>query len=243
MPYFLLFALFVFATPVTAGQFTLAVASNFLSPAQQLAAQFQRESGHKVRIISGSTGKLYAQIINGAPFDLFLAANQREPKRLEQQGRIVKGSRCTYARGQVALMSRNEKRVLQPEMLKQASRLAMANPKLAPYGQAAQEVLQRMSLDNLKAKTVLAENVAQAFLFVKSGNTPFGFVALSQVKDYYQGEVPNNIWVPDSSWYSAIEQQAVLLKRAKKNQAAVDFIAFLKQPKTHAQIVSFGYAE
>lgn len=243
MRYLLLIGLLFFAAPLWAGQLTLAVASNFLAPAQQLAQQFQHETGNKVKVISGSTGKLYAQIINGAPFDLFLAANQREPQRLEQQGGIVEGSRFTYARGRLALMAHDEGLESGPEILKKASRLAMANPKLAPYGQAAQQVLQGLSLDKNDITTVLAENVAQAFLYVKSGNTPLGFVALSQVKDYYHGDVPRNVWIPDSHLYTPIEQQAVLLKRAKNNRAAEEFVRFLKLPKTHAQIVSYGYAE
>jgi len=223
----------------------VAVASNFLVVIKKLRLDFQQETGIHLIISSGSTGKLYAQIKNGAPFDLFLAANASEPQRLIDQKKAVPDSLFTYARGQLILWSR-DKQVgrLDGEVVLQhhdvIKRIAIANPKIAPFGVAAMEVLNRMGLHSvLKSKIVRGENVSQAFQFVASGNADLGFVALSQVKTTKQW---GNYWVVPEDWYTPIVQQAVLLSRAKKKRAAIRFLMYLKSPQIQHRIKhEFGY--
>lgn len=226
-----------------AGEIRLAVASNFLSPAKRLAEEFQQQTGHSIKISSASTGKLYAQIINGAPFDIFLAANVSEPRRLEKENRIVAGSRFTYARGRIALLGADASKIVDKEALHKANRLSLANPKLAPYGVAAMTLMQALNVPMNKLRLIYAENVAQAFLYVRSANVQYGFVALSQIIEHYGKEVPGNVWVPESHLYAPIEQQAVLLTRGGRNKAAIAFVDFLKKPATQSAILTYGYSE
>lgn len=243
-----------------ASQVRIAVASNFLMPLKSIAEDFQKQGGYSVKISSGSTGKLYAQIINGAPFDIFLAANSREPLRLEQAGKIAKGSRFTYALGQLVLWGphleikgdadRNDlKKVLTTASWQ---RLSVANPKTAPYGAAAIETLNNLGIyDELKGKIINGENVSQSYQYVASGAAQLGFVALSQILSQIHSQTKaqagssndsdKHYWVVDKSLYSPIQQQAVLLKKAEQNRAAQQFIAYLKSPQVRAAIKSFGY--
>lgn len=231
--------LFLTASQVDAEVVHLAVASNFLVPAKVLAKRYQDSTGQAVLVSTGSTGKLFAQILNGAPFDVFFAANSREPKRLERQGRIVNGSRFTYALGRLVLW-RLEDAKHGEAWLKQGdySRLALANPKTAPYGTAANSVLQQLGIaSSTRLRLVRGENVSQAYQFIASGNVDAGFVSLSQVID----QDPDSYWLVPESYYSPIRQQVVLLNRAKEHSHAKAFMAWLRAPDTAALIRGFGY--
>lgn len=224
-----------------AAQLRIAVASNFKSALTSIAQQFEAASAHKTIIIAGSTGKHYAQIRHGAPYDLFFAADVRRAKLLEQQGVAVAGSRFTYAIGRLVLWSTRENfidaeaKVLRAKTFR---RLAIANPKLAPYGMAAREVLQASDLwAPLQSKLVRGENINQAFLFVKSGNAELGFVAYSQIKntDYMR---QGSVWLVPQTLYSPIRQQAVILKDSK---AAREFMTYMKTAAVLQVISEFGY--
>lgn len=220
----------------------IAVASNFKTTLESLVRDFESRSRHRLVIASGSTGKHFAQIINGAPFDLFFAADVHRPQLLEQQQRIVPGSRFTYAIGKLVLWSPQADYVdSQGKVLETGNfrRLALANPALAPYGQAAVQVLQHRGLyDRLKSRLVRGENIGQAYQYVATGNAELGFVALSQIQQ--PGKPVNGSWweIP-ASLYDSIEQQAVQLT---DSPAAGEFVAYVKGDKARAIIHSFGYA-
>ena len=224
-----------------AEEIRVAVASNFRIAIETLAERFEADSGHRVALIFGSTGKHYAQIKNGAPFDAFFAADIKRPELLEQEGMALAGSRFTYAFGKLVLWS-PQAGYVDPEgkVLEQGTfrHLAIANPKLAPYGKAAREVLQARGVWNaLKAKTVRGENISQTFQFVSSGNAELGLVAWSQVKQPGH-PMTGSWWKVPQPLYTPIEQQAVLLK---ENTAARAFLSFMKSEKSRALIRSFGY--
>lgn len=232
------------AAPVFAGEVQVAVAANFSAPMKIIAADFEKDSGHKAVLSFGATGKFYAQISNGAPFEVFLAADEETPKKLEQQGAAVSGSRFTYATGRLALWSAQAGLVdAQGDVLKKGgfSKLAMAAPKLAPYGAAAVETMTRLGLmAALEPKLVTGESIGQAFSFVATGNAELGFVALSQVLEGGQLK-SGSVWIVPETLHSAIRQDAVLLAKGKHNQAAIALVAFLKTDKAKAVIRSFGY--
>lgn len=236
-----------------AGQLRVAVASNFLLPLRGMAEDFQKQTGNTMHISSGSTGKLYAQIINGAPFDVFLAANSREPERLEKAGKVVEGSRFTYALGQLVLWGPHLeiKSDIKSDDLKTiltsptVQRISIANPQTAPYGAAAIQALKKLGMyDSLKAKIINGENVSQSYQYVASGATQLGFVALSQIKARTDSDkdTGKHYWLVDKSLYSPIRQQAVLVKEAEQNKAAQQFIDYLKSPQGRAAIKTFGYS-
>ena len=229
-------------TVVNADQVRVAVASNFLSTAKILVKQFRQETGHSVVISAGSTGKIYAQIINGAPYGVFLAANAREPLRLEEGGFTDVGSRFTYARGKLVLLASRSDGPITVENLRQVNRVGLANPKLAPYGLAAQQVVEKYAIAS-SVKRIYAENVSQVFLHVITGNVDMGFVALSQVMARFGDKLPAGMLIPDLAMYSPIEQQAVLLKRAKDKLAAREFMDYLKSARIQKQIIQYGYAQ
>ncbi len=234
---FLLSVCLLSPTLLHAKEIRVAVASNFIHVLKVLAHNFVQQTGYQVSLISGSTGRHYAQIINGAPFDIFFAADSKRPALLEKEKQIIPGSRYTYALGKLVLWSPNTHLVdKEGDVLKHASfhHLAMANPKLAPYGKAAQEVLLKKQLwKSLKTKAVRGENIAQAFQYVKSGNAELGFVALSQVKD-----LTGSLWEIPDSLYSPIQQDAVLLSNKK---AALAFYHFVKSNEPQTIIKNFGY--
>ncbi len=241
---FLLALLLCLAAPVFAGEVQVAVAANFSAPMKIIAAEFEKETGHKAILSFGATGKFYAQISNGAPFEIFLAADEETPKKLEQQGTSVKGSRFTYTTGRLALWSAQAGLVdAQGDVLKkgQFSKLAMAAPKLAPYGAAAVETMAKLGLSAaLEPKLVTGESIGQAFSFVATGNAELGFVALSQVLE--GGKLKSgSVWIVPETLHSAIRQDAVLLAKGKHNPAAVALVAFLKTDKARTVIRSFGY--
>lgn len=219
----------------------VAVASNFADVIKIIAGRFEAGTGHKVVLIFGSTGKHYAQVKNGAPFDAFFAADAERPKRLEEEGVVQSGSRFTYAMGKLVLWS-PETGYVDPEgkVLEQGGfrHLAIANPKLAPYGKAAREVLLGRGLwDELQSRMVRGENIGQAFQFVHSGNAQLGFVAYSHVKRPGYS-VKGSFWEVPQSLYSTIDQQAVLLT---DNDAAHAFLAFVKGDESLEIIRGFGY--
>jgi molybdate transport system substrate-binding protein len=226
-PWILVAALLFFIGPVRAAEIRVAVASNFTDAARQIARKFEAKSGHRVVLIFGSTGKHYNQIVNGAPFDAFLAADVRRPELLETAGIAVPGSRFTYALGRIILWSPRpdfidpEGKVLESGDFRH---LALANPKLAPYGRAAREVLEARGLwTRFEARSVRGENIGQTYQFVRSGNAELGFVAYSQV--LRPGAPPEGSWwkVPQEL-YTPIEQQAVLLTHDAAARAFIDFL-------------------
>jgi molybdate transport system substrate-binding protein len=222
----------------------VAVASNFTAPMQIIAADFEQDTGHKASLAFGSTGKFYAQINNGAPFDVLLAANDETPARLEKAGLAVSGSRFTYAIGQLALWSAKPGVVDDKgEVLKRGAfgHLAMANPRLAPYGAAAVETLRGLGLlATLQPRFVQGENIAQTFQFVSTGNAELGFVALSQIYD--GGKIKSgSAWIVPSRLHSPIRQDAVVLARGKDNPAALALMKYLKTDKARAIIGAYGY--
>ena len=221
----------------------IAVATNFAIPMQKIASQFQLETGHRVIISSGSTGKFYTQIKNGAPFDVFLSADATTAERLEREHEIVSGSRYTYAIGKLALWSPQANFVDQKGQALITGRydhIAIANPKAAPYGMAAQQTMQKLNLWwNLQSKLVQGENIGQTHQFVKTGNVELGFVALSQIQ--VAGKISGSYWLVPQHFYNPLIQQAVLLNTGQNNPAAKAFMAFLKSTNIQNVIKSYGY--
>ncbi len=229
------------ASKTLADEIRVAVASNFSEVIKILAERFEKSTGHQVILSFGSTGKHYAQIRNGAPFDVFLAADERRPKLLEQEGIALPGSRFTYAIGKLILWSPRKGYIDSAgAVLKQGTfrYLAIANPKLAPYGKAAREVLQALGLwKALAQQMVRGENIGQAFQYIKSGNADLGFVAYSQVKKPGL-PIEGSCWEVPQELYTPIRQQAVLLK---ENAAAQAFLSFMQSDAALTIIQSYGY--
>ncbi|MEG9625228.1 molybdate ABC transporter substrate-binding protein [Pseudomonas guariconensis] len=227
-----------------ADEVQVAVAANFTAPLQAIAKDFEKDTGHKLVVASGATGQFYAQIKNGAPFDVFLAADDSTPAKLEQEKAIVPGSRFTYAIGTLALWSAKPGYVDDKgEILKQNTfqHLAIANPKTAPYGLAATQVLDKLNLtETTQAKLVEGQNITQAFQFVSTGNAELGFVALSQI--YKDGKLQSgSAWIVPAPLHEPIRQDAVILEKGKDNPAAKALFNYLKGPKAAAVIKSYGY--
>jgi len=224
-----------------ADEIRVAVASNFADTMREITGRFEQQSGHKVTLVFGSTGMHYAQIRNGAPFDAFFAADVKRPKLLEEEGITLADSRFTYAVGKVVLWSPDADYVDPAgEVLEQGDfrHLALANPKLAPYGRAARQVLKkRGQWQNLQDRMVRGENVGQAFQFVKSGNAELGFVAWSQIKRPGQ-PMAGSWWAIPPALYSPVEQQAVLLNA---NPVARDFLTFVRGNEALRIIGAYGY--
>lgn len=227
-----------------ADEVQVAVAANFTAPIQAIAADFEKDTGHKLVTSFGATGQFYTQIKNGAPFEVFLSADDTTPQKLEAEGDIVKGSRFTYAVGTLALWSAKEGYVdAKGDVLKknEYQHLSIANPKAAPYGLAATQVLAKQGLtDKVKDKIVEGQNITQAYQFVSTGNAELGFVALSQI--YKDGKVTSgSAWIVPASLHDPIKQDAVILNKGKDNPAAKALVDYLKGPKAAAVIKSYGY--
>jgi len=227
-----------------ADEVQVAVAANFTAPIQAIAKDFEADTGHKLVASFGATGQFYTQIKNGAPFEVFLAADDTTPAKLEQENEIVNGSRFTYAVGTLALWSAKEGYVDDKgEVLKknEYQHLSIANPKAAPYGLAATQVLAKLGLtDATKPKIVEGQSIAQAYQFVSTGNAELGFVALSQV--YKDGKLNSgSAWIVPASLHEPIKQDAVILNKGKDSAAAKALMEYLKGPKAAAVIKSFGY--
>lgn len=227
-----------------ADEVQVAVAANFTAPIQAIAADFEKDTGHKLVAAYGATGQFYTQIKNGAPFEVFLSADDTTPQKLESEGATVKGSRFTYAVGTLALWSPKEGYVdAKGDVLKknQFKHLSIANPKTAPYGLAATQLLVREGLsDQVKDKLVEGQNITQAYQFVSTGNAELGFVALSQI--YKDGKVTGgSAWIVPASLHDPIKQDAVILNKGKDSAAAKALVDYLKGPKAAAVIKSYGY--
>jgi len=231
-------------TSAWADEVQVAVAANFTAPIQAIAKDFEKDTGHKLVAAFGATGQFYAQIKNGAPFEVFLAADDSTPAKLEQEQQIVPGSRFTYAIGTLALWSAKPGYVDdQGAVLKQNDykHLSIANPKTAPYGLAATQVLDKLKLtEATKDKLVEGQNITQAYQFVSTGNAELGFVALSQI--YKDGKVQSgSAWIVPAQLHEPIRQDAVILDKGKDNPAAKALVEYLKGPKAAEVIKSYGY--
>ena len=227
-----------------ADEVRVAVAANFATPLKTLATEFERDTGHTLLSSAGATGKLYAQIKSGAPFDVFLSADDETPARLEKEGDAVSGSRFTYAVGRLVLWSAQANSVdAQGAVLKNGNfkHLALAAPHLAPNGAAAVQTLTQLGLlAALTPRFVQGESIGQTYSFVASGNAELGFVALSQV--YENGKVSHGSgWIVPASLHDALRQDAVLLARSRDKPAARALLAFLKTEKARGLIRTFGY--
>ena len=238
-------AALAFTTLARADVVQVAVAANFTAPARALAEVFARTTGHEAKLSFGATGAFYTQIKNGAPFDVLLAADNERPARLEKEGDTVPGSRFTYATGQLVLWSAKPGLVDdEGAVLKhgQFGKIAIANPKNAPYGAAAVEAMEKLGLAaTLQPKLVTGESIGQTFNFIATGNAELGFVALAQVLE--GGKLKSgSMWVVPAQYHAPIIQDAVILKRAANNPAAKAWMELLKTPQSKELIRSYGYA-
>lgn len=223
----------------------IAVAANFSAPMKVLAAEFEKKSGHSVSLSFASTGKFYAQILNGAPFHAFFSADRTTPEKLEAQGEAVVNSRFTYAIGALALWSAKPEIIAEPlTTLKKGefNKLALANPKVAPYGEAAVEVLEKLKLKHItEKKWVQGENIAQTFQFVSTKNADLGFVALSQIME--EGKIKQgSYWLVPTDLHTPIHQDAQILERGKDSPATHKLMEFVRRAEAKTIIQSFGYA-
>ena len=230
---------------VQADEVSVAVAANFTEPMKKITAEFEKTSGHKVALSFGSTGKFYAQVKAGAPFEVLLAADDETPGKMEQEGLAVKDSHFTYAIGKLVLWSAKEAVVdSNGDILKRGDfeHLAVANPRLAPYGAAGVQALQALGVyDAIAPKLVQGENIAQTYQFIATGNALLGFVALSQVIGEDGKAKSGSAWIVPQKYYTPIRQDAVLLDKGKDKTAAVELLKFLKTPYAARIIQSYGY--
>lgn len=227
-----------------AGEVAVAVAANFTAPMQKIAADFEKDTGHKAQLSFGATGKFYTQIAHGAPFAVLLAADDATPAKIAQEGLGDAASRFTYAIGQLVLWSKQPGYVDDQGKVLQKSdwqHIAIANPKLAPYGAAAMQTLDKLGLTaQVQARVVQGENIGQTYQFVASGNAQLGFVALSQVME--GGKLrEGSAWVVPANLHETIRQDAILLKPGQDNAAAQALLQYLRSPKARAVIQAYGY--
>src|SRR5271169_4754776 len=228
------------STNVPAAQTNVAVAANFTEAAKEIAAAFKQKTGHEAVLSFGASGQFYTQITQGAPFQVFLSADDSRPNKLVDDGLAVPDSRFTYAIGKLVLWSKTPDLVKGEETLKAASfaKLSICNPVAAPYGEAAVEAMKSLKVyDTLQPKLVEGATITQAYQFVETGNAELGFVALSQLT----GPETGSRWLVPQELYSPIRQDAVLLKSGASNEAATGFMAFLRSPAARAIIEKYGY--
>lgn len=233
-----------FCAQVQAADIYVAVAANFAAPMQKIAKSFEQESDHKVLLSFGSTGNLYAQIKNGAPFQIFLAADDETPTKLEREGLGVASTRFTYAIGKLVLWSPQPNLVDEQGGILKSQRyqyLAIANPKLAPYGAAAIETLNKLGvMQEAQTKFVQGENIAQTYQFVASGNAPLGFVALSQVM--VDGKIAKgSTWVVPAHLHAPLKQDAIVLQKGKDNTAVSALFSYLRSNNAKKVMRAYGY--
>ena len=239
-----LFAALTFSASTLAEDVQVAVAANFTAPLQAIARKFEKDTGHSVVASFGATGQLYAQIQHGAPFEVYLAADDSTPAKLENAGLGVAGSRFTYAIGSLVLWSAKAGYLDGSDAVLKANQfqhLAIANPKAAPYGLAATQVLDKLGLRAaLQSKLVEGQSITQTLQFVSTGNAELGFVALSQV--YKGGQLSSgSAWIVPEALYAPIRQDALLLKQGQHNPAARALLEYLQGPQAAAIITSYGY--
>ena len=228
------------APSAQAADVKVAVAANFTEPSKEIAALFEKASGHKLVLSFGATGQFYAQITQGAPFEVLLSADKVTPAKAIAEGHAIKGTQFTYAVGKLVLYSKSAGLVTGEDTLKQGkfAKIAIANPGAAPYGAAAIETMKALNLyDALQPKIVQGQNIAQTFQFIDTGNAEVGFVALAQVVFVAGG----SRWVVPDKLHAPILQDAVLLKPGADSEAAKAFLAFLRNKDGHAVIEKFGY--
>ncbi|MBL8770315.1 MAG: molybdate ABC transporter substrate-binding protein [Phenylobacterium sp.] len=229
------------AGPAGAAEVKVAVAANFAEPAKAIAARFKARTGHDATLSFGSSGQFFTQIANGAPYGVFLSADRERPERAEAQGLAAPGSRFTYAVGRLVLYSKAPGFVdPRGDVLRQGrfEKIAIADPKTAPYGLAAMQTMRSLGLEGrLKGRLVQGASITQAYQFVDTGAAEIGFVALSQVVNARRG----SRWIVPSRLHAPIEQQAVLLRRGAGNAAARAFVAFLQGPEAKAIVRRYGY--
>ena len=230
--------------PVHAAEVSVAVAANFAAPMQKVAQAFEQDTGHKAVLSFGSTGMLYAQIRNGAPYQILLAADEETPNKLEKEGLGVAGSRFTYAMGKLVLWSKQPGFVDDKgDVLRTAKfeRIAIANPKLAPYGAAAMETMSKLAiLQQLQARIVQGDNIAQTYQFVATENAQLGFVALSQV--FVDGKIAQGSgWIVPAGAHAPIRQDAILLTKGQDSAAAAALLQYLRGERAKSLIRSYGY--
>lgn len=240
-----LIAAALWAGAAHADTISVAVASNFTAPMQKIAAEFAKDTGHKAVLSFGATGKFYAQINHGAPFGVLLAADDTTPAKIASEGKGVAASRFTYAVGKLVLWSKQDGYVdAQGNVLNTGKfqHLAIANPKLAPYGMAAQQTLTQLGLlEQIKPKLVQGENIGQTYQFAATGNAELGFVALSQVME--DGKIKSgSAWMVPAAMHDPIRQDAIILNNAKDNAAAKALMDYLQGDKARAIISAYGYA-
>ena len=239
-------AVSAFAFSAHADEVQVAVAANFSAAAQKIAAQFEHDTGNTVKLSFGATGKFYAQIEAGAPFDVLLAADQTTPGKLVTEGKGIPATLHTYAIGKLVLWSADPALVdAKGEVLKSDKwkHLSVADAKLAPYGQAAKETLAALKLtDAVQARVVTAENIGQALQFVQSGNAELGFVALGQVQPPDGSKTPGSMWLVPDNLYTPIRQDAVVIAATKVGKAATAFVDYLASDKARTVIKAYGYS-
>jgi molybdate transport system substrate-binding protein len=234
-------AIIFLISPAHAETTNAAVAANFTEPAKEIAQLFENNTGHKVLLSFGATGQFYTQIVQAAPFQVFLSADQITPKKLVDEGFAFADSLFTYAVGKLVLFSANGTTVNGKQTLLDAkfTKIAIADPVTAPYGTAAVETMKTLGVyDRLAGKIVQGSNISQTFQFVDTGNADLGFVALSQVVTAQGGSK----WIVPTNLYSPIRQDAVLLRNGADNEAAKAFLAFMKGADAAAVIERFGYS-
>lgn len=237
-------ALLWLAASAHAAEVKVAVAANFAQPFKDIAADFEKDTGHKLKLSQGATGKFYAQICNGAPFDVLLSADDETPARLVKEGKAVAGTQFTYAIGRLVLWSPDASLVDEGGGVLKTDRfrhLAIANAKVAPYGQAAVQTMQKLGLlTKLEPRVVQGESITQAFQFVSSGNAQLGFVAMSQV--WEDGKLKSgSAWVVPDQMYAQLKQDAVLLNPGKGSAAAASLLDYLQSDKAKKIIGRYGY--
>ena len=228
-----------------AGEVSVAVAANFTAPMQKIAAQFEQDTGHKAQLSFGATGKFYAQIANGAPFGVLLAADDTTPEKIGKEGLGDGSTRFTYAIGQLVLWSKQPGYVDADGKVLQKTdwqHIAIANPKLAPYGLAAMQTLNRLGLTaQVQPRIVQGENIGQTYQFAASGNAPLGFVALSQVWKDGRFVAAGSQWLVPATLHAPLRQDAVLLRRGQGNAAAEALLAYLRSDAARRIIRAYGY--
>ena len=245
MKRFLLSVMFLFlaVTPTLAEQALVAVAANFVPPFREIALEFEKTTTHRLQVSGGSSGNFYSQIKNGAPFDVFFSADMERPKLLEDEGVGVKDTRFTYAIGRLVLWSSNADLIKGEETLrsKKFKRLAIANPKTAPYGVAAMQTLQKLELwESVQPQIVMGESIGQTMGFIESGNAQLGFVALSQTLDSkIQGQ--GSLWDVPGNLHDPIKQDVILLAKGRDNPAAKALMEFIRGSEAKTIIERYGY--
>ncbi len=235
-----------FTLSAQADEIQVAVAANFSAAAQKIAAQFEHDTGHAVKLSFGATGKFYAQIEAGAPFDVLLAADQTTPGKLVTEGKAIPTTLRTYAVGKLVLWSADPGLVDgKGDVLKSGKwkHLSVADARLAPYGQAAKETLAALKLGHaVQSRVVTAENIGQAYQFVQTGNAELGFVALGQVQPPDGSKAPGSMWLVPDNLYAPIRQDAVVIATSKASKAATDFVDYLASDKARVVIQAHGYS-